>query len=282
MNFSPILRFSDLGDLALSVRQRLTAVLEGWNIEHKPDGTHGAITADSLAVSGAVSGADLTVETLTVSDTGASAIDVAGGINAGSGHVGIVDTTGKIPAISSTYFASLSGANLTSIPETAITDGTLLARLAANETVAGTYTFTPGIKERGRTVFAGEWTTPAFDAGNFTGNGSMTWTVAAGDVLAYQYTLIGKTMYVNFYIVSSSVGGTPSTLLNIAVPGGFSSAKVVRTSALYATDNGTVVTAFIDLAASGVIIRLGKTDGTAWTASTDNTSVRGQLFFEVS
>jgi hypothetical protein len=52
---------------------------------------------------------------LTVTGAGASALDVAGGINAGSGNVGIVDTTGKIPAISSTYFASLSGTNLTGV-----------------------------------------------------------------------------------------------------------------------------------------------------------------------
>jgi hypothetical protein len=42
-------------------------------------------------------------------------IDVVGGINAGSGNVGIVDATGKIPAISSTYIADLSGTNLTGV-----------------------------------------------------------------------------------------------------------------------------------------------------------------------
>lgn len=52
---------------------------------------------------------------LTVSGTGASAFDVGGGINAGTGNVGIVDATGKIPAISSTYFASLTGVNLTGV-----------------------------------------------------------------------------------------------------------------------------------------------------------------------
>lgn len=53
--------------------------------------------------------------TITASNTGATAIDVAGGITAGTGNVGIVDATGKIPAISSTYFASLSGTNLTGV-----------------------------------------------------------------------------------------------------------------------------------------------------------------------
>lgn len=39
--------------------------------------------------------------------TGATSAQIGGGITAGTGAVGIVDTTGKIPAISSTYFASL-------------------------------------------------------------------------------------------------------------------------------------------------------------------------------
>ncbi|MBI2482604.1 hypothetical protein HYV74_00315 [Candidatus Uhrbacteria bacterium] len=40
---------------------------------------------------------------------------IAGGITAGSGSVGIIDSTGKIPELSSTYLANLSGANLTSL-----------------------------------------------------------------------------------------------------------------------------------------------------------------------
>lgn len=83
--------------------------------------------------------------TITASSTSATALDVAGGIQAGSGNVGIVDNTGKIPAISSTYFASLSGANLTGIVETAITDGSILARVASTETISATWTFTSGV-----------------------------------------------------------------------------------------------------------------------------------------
>jgi hypothetical protein len=48
--------------------------------------------------------------------TAADAIQSRGGITAGSGNVAIVSTAGKIPALSSTYFASLSGANLTALP----------------------------------------------------------------------------------------------------------------------------------------------------------------------
>jgi hypothetical protein len=75
-----------------------------------------------------------------------------------------------------------SGAGLTGIPETAITDGTLLARVGDNETISGTYTFTSGAGLRlannaaqywmvsnGAPVNARKW---RFDA-NFGGVGSM-------------------------------------------------------------------------------------------------------------
>ncbi len=51
-------------------------------------------------------------------------LKVTGTITAGSGSVGITDSTGKIPAISGTYFASLSGANLTALTAANISAGT--------------------------------------------------------------------------------------------------------------------------------------------------------------
>lgn len=47
--------------------------------------------------------------------TNAGALSIIGGLTAGSGSVAIIDSTGKIPALSSTYLADLSGANLTSL-----------------------------------------------------------------------------------------------------------------------------------------------------------------------
>jgi hypothetical protein len=85
--------------------------------------------------------ADPVFNTVQISSSAATALDVAGGIQAGTGNVQVVDATGKIPAIDATRFASLSGANLTGIPETAIADGALLARLAANETITGLWDF---------------------------------------------------------------------------------------------------------------------------------------------
>lgn len=60
---------------------------------------------------------------VTITGTGASALDVGGGINAGTGNVALVTAAGKITAISSTYFDSLDGTNLTGV-----------AKLASNNT----------------------------------------------------------------------------------------------------------------------------------------------------
>lgn len=47
------------------------------------------------------------------------------GITAGSGVVGIVDSSGRVPALSTTYLASLSGANLTNLNGSNISSGTV-------------------------------------------------------------------------------------------------------------------------------------------------------------
>ena len=74
---------------------------------------------------------------LTVSGTGASALDVGGGINAGTGNVSLVGTDGKIEGpLSSTIIDDLSGANLTTLNASNISSGTLAAaRLPAKVTV---------------------------------------------------------------------------------------------------------------------------------------------------
>lgn len=80
----------------------------------------GNVTADALIT---FDGVDVGVQAcvtcnpthakLVLTDTSATSLTVGGGITAGTGTVALVTAAGKITAISSTYFASLSGANLT-------------------------------------------------------------------------------------------------------------------------------------------------------------------------
>jgi hypothetical protein len=67
----------------------------------------------------------------------------------------------------------------------------------------------------------GGWVTPTFSAADYTANGSMTWTVDAGDVSLLRYRLSGKTLEVLFTLTATSVGGTLNTDLDCTIPGGF-------------------------------------------------------------
>jgi len=97
----------------------------------------GKAPSEKLDVAGTIkSDFGVSAATMTLSDTGAAALDVAGGITAGSGNVGIVDTTGKIPAISGTYFASLNGSALTNITASAIAAGNVTAGSLLNTVIA--------------------------------------------------------------------------------------------------------------------------------------------------
>jgi hypothetical protein len=76
------------------------------------------------------------------------------------------------------------------------------------------------------------WTTPPFNAGDFTASGAMTWTVAAGNVITYAYNIIGKTMTVAFGIDGAAIGGTPSNILFIAIPGEKTASKITMNPVL--------------------------------------------------
>lgn len=95
-------------------------------------GSYTGITGIGTLTVGTVPAARISAGTF-----GAGSYVITGGLTAGSGGVGIIDTSGKIPAISSTYFASLSAANLTSIPAANLS-GTIASAVQDNITRTGT------------------------------------------------------------------------------------------------------------------------------------------------
>lgn len=114
----------------------------------------------------------------------------------------------------------------------------------------------------------------AHSAGNFTAGGSQTWTVASGDQLAFRYQQRGTVVTVWLDIATSTVGGTPDTLLKVALPNGFAVAQPVN--ALCAVrDNttrrvGRVVASATD---TDLSIENNATGATNWAAATDQTAV---------
>lgn len=126
-------------------------------------------------------------------------------------------------------------------------------------------------------------TAVTFAAGNFTANGSMTWTVASGDQTTFRYVEVGKVMHMWVYLVTTTVGGTPNTQLRVAIPNSRTSAATVR-GVFAGTDNGTDVTGGVWEATSGTAyVTLYKSPSAGnWTASTDNTAIFGYFVFEVA
>ena len=124
------------------------------------------------------------------------------------------------------------------------------------------------------------WVAVAFNAGDFTGNDSMTWTVEEADVNNLTYTISGKVMTVSFFINTTTVGGTPSGDLQILIPASKTATKFM-VNAIFATDNGTDIIAWCLVSAAGTLISCRQVANATWAASTNVTTIRGQITFEI-
>lgn len=145
-----------------------------------------------------------------------------------------------------------------------------------------------GIRERSRTKALGEWTTPSYAQANFassagtTCSGNPCWEVDSGDVVTYAYTLVGNTMTVMFEIESSDVRSAPGSLY-IMVPASKVAAKTTRAMVQIVDAAGSGTVGVARVSATGTIIEIqASAAGAGWTTTTsDNTSVRGQITFEI-
>jgi len=138
-----------------------------------------------------------------------------------------------------------------------------------------------GLISRANSSITGEWVEPAYASGNFTATGGGTWSVDLADQATFAYTIIGSTMVVSFRIPSTDVSGTVSAL-NIAIPASKVAAKTMVAPLARLIDAGAYGEAFINIMASSTVIAIQRQDGANFTAtSSDNTSVSGQIIFEI-
>jgi hypothetical protein len=122
--------FAKFGDALNRTGGTMTGTLTARDITPDANGTRDLGVTGTRWKDGWFGG---TVTAATFSGSGASltALDAS---NLASGTVPDARFPATLPAA--------SGANLTSIPETAITDGAVLARVGGTETISGTWTFT--------------------------------------------------------------------------------------------------------------------------------------------
>lgn len=119
-----------------------------------------------------------------------------------------------------------------------------------------------------------------FSAGEYTANGSMTWTVAVGDVVADTYYLRGNQLFINLVLSTTTVGGTPNTELIKTIPGGFST-SVFEQGVIWLISGGTQQAGRY-FTTGGTTISHSLMNGGNWTAGTDNVYLSWSNFITVT
>jgi hypothetical protein len=119
---------------------------------------------------------------------------------------------------------------------------------------------------------AGAAITVAHSAGDYTGSGSLTWTVEAGDLQVYTYRQLGTSLEISITIGTSTTGGTTHTGLRAALPAGFTGATGNRFAICYAFNNGANLVAYMQ-AAGTTYMAFIRLDAANWTLETNATYI---------
>jgi len=127
----------------------------------------------------------------------------------------------------------------------------------------------------------GDWVAVTFAAGNFTGNGSQTWTLTSPDQVSLSYRIHNKSMLVIWALNTTTVGGTPNTQLRIAIPASKVATRQTNATHWY-QDNGTAGVGLAQVSPSGTVIELYLMSLGNWAAATNTTASVGQIEFEIN
>ncbi len=201
----------------------------------------------------------------------------------------VTSTWTQVKAFLKTYFDSLyvivSGAlgtpssgvltNCTNYPGLAITAGKTI-------TTTENTSLDEAVAMSDKLTIPGAWTTPAFDAANFTASGSMTWTVEAADVKTFSYLIIGKTMFLTVKLENTTVGGTPDTVLYIKIPESKLAAKGAYGPYLSFDNNVGALGMWRTGAGIGNIYLYRNPAGDAWSAVTNAACVYVSITVEIN
>jgi hypothetical protein len=125
------------------------------------------------------------------------------------------------------------------------------------------------------------WTQVAYNAGDFSANGAMTFTVAAGDLADFAYTKNGRTMTVSIRIEGATIAGTPDSTLIIQIPGGFTATRTVFTSCLI-RNNAVYGHGHFLVAGGTTEMRVQIATLANWTAAVDDIVVNASITFETT
>ena len=123
-------------------------------------------------------------------------------------------------------------------------------------------------------VEPGAWIAPG--APTYSGNGSMTWTSVTTNTFAYQQR--GNMVTLAWYQSAGTVGGTPNTVLRMALPNGFVGSKLIVNQHFYLNNSANGVGRCYCNSNNEIALEI--LTSTAWTAGTAYS--QGQITFEVN
>lgn len=123
------------------------------------------------------------------------------------------------------------------------------------------------------------WTTPTFNASDYEAQGGGTWTVGSGDVITNSYNVIGKTIYWNVVLSTTTTSSTPSSLI-VYLPTGtishtFSQRATVQVGATYYSN--VIVVGL----ATGDSVEIKQDDGSAFDDGTNTVELAFSITFEL-
>lgn len=133
--------------------------------------------------------------------------------------------------------------------------------------------------ERGRGNAAGDLIDVPFVAADFTGSGTLTWTVKPGNVLTLAYSLTGSEMLMAIGLSSTTVAGA-GNILQFMIPAGYKASRRVDSATGVLSDAGTLTTGTIFVSAGSNVVKVTRTDQANFTAGT--LTVTASLRFWVS
>lgn len=126
------------------------------------------------------------------------------------------------------------------------------------------------------------WVNIPYDSANFTGNGTIVWTVDAGDQTDFSYKIIdGNTVILNIRIETTDLSGA-GNILRIALPAAITPKKGIAGPALI-IDAGTVNPGgFFSMAAGTAAVTFVRNDfGNFTVTAADNTGVFVVISYEI-
>ncbi len=227
-------------------------------------------------------------------------LDVQGAAQFGSGNVDLIDSTGRVAGISSTYFASLDGSTLTSLNGSNVSSGTVAdARIASaltSKTYDGltvatgtnTFTLTRGSADLVRSgAHSLTLTTSASTNVTFPTSGTLTTTTGSGASGTWGISISGNAATVTSGVYTTgdqTVGGakTFSSQIVSSVAGGTAPLSITSTTKVTNLNadllDGSDSSAFGDATAANQTTILGRIGTNADAASLADTLFAGQQY----